>query len=50
MLDIANKRGLESFAPIALAYLFTKYSRTFPIIGFQTKEASAVFPSRRTCQ
>lgn len=42
MLDIANKRGLDSFAPIALSYLYTKYPRTFPIIGFQTKEVGPV--------
>lgn len=38
LLGIAKKRGLDSFAPIALSYLFTKYRRTFPIIGFQTRD------------
>ncbi|WVR08828.1 hypothetical protein IAU60_005886 [Kwoniella sp. DSM 27419] len=38
LTDIAIARGLgdESVSPVALAYLFTKYPRTFPIVAFHT--------------
>jgi len=38
LFEIGKKRGIESFAPIALAYLFAKYPLVFPIVGFQTPE------------
>lgn len=40
LFEIGKKRGIESFAPIALAYLFAKYPLVFPIVGFQTPEVS----------
>jgi aryl-alcohol dehydrogenase-like predicted oxidoreductase len=38
LFEIGKRRGIESFAPIALAYLFAKYPLVFPIVGFQTPE------------
>ena len=38
LYEIAQRRGMDSFAPIALAYLFAKYPLVFPIVGFQTSE------------
>ncbi|ORX37797.1 NADP-dependent oxidoreductase domain-containing protein [Kockovaella imperatae] len=38
LLRIANAKGLDSFAPIALAWLFQKYPRVFPITGYATEE------------
>jgi aryl-alcohol dehydrogenase-like predicted oxidoreductase len=38
LFEIGKKRGIESFAPIALAYLFAKYPLVFPIVGLQTPE------------
>ena len=40
LFEIGKRRGIESFAPIALAYLFAKYPLVFPIVGFQTPEVS----------
>jgi aryl-alcohol dehydrogenase-like predicted oxidoreductase len=40
LFDIGKRRGIESFAPVALAYLFAKYPLVFPIVGFQTPEVS----------
>lgn len=40
LYEIGKRRGIESFAPIALAYLFAKYPLVFPIVGFQTPEVS----------
>ena len=33
LYQIAQRRGMDSFAPIALAYLFAKYPLVFPIVG-----------------
>jgi len=41
LFEIGKRRGIESFAPIALAYLFAKYPLVFPIVGFQTPEVSS---------
>jgi aryl-alcohol dehydrogenase-like predicted oxidoreductase len=38
LFEIGKRRGIESFAPVALAYLFAKYPLVFPIVGFQTPE------------
>ena len=38
LFEIGKRRGIEGFAPIALAYLFAKYPLVFPIVGFQTPE------------
>lgn len=38
LYEIGKRRGIDSFAPIALAYLFAKYPLVFPIVGFQTPE------------
>ena len=40
LFEIGKRRGIESFAPVALAYLFAKYPLVFPIVGFQTPEVS----------
>lgn len=40
LFELGKRRGIESFAPIALAYLFAKYPLVFPIVGFQTPEVS----------
>lgn len=44
LYEIGERRGIKSFAPIALAYLFAKYPLVFPIVGFQTSEASTANP------
>jgi len=41
LFEIGKRRGIESFAPVALAYLFAKYPLVFPIVGFQTPEVSS---------
>jgi aryl-alcohol dehydrogenase-like predicted oxidoreductase len=40
LFEISQRRGIDSFAPIALAYLYAKYPLVFPIVGFQTAEVS----------
>ena len=37
---MGEKRGIDSVAPMALAYLFAKYPLVFPVVGFQTVEVS----------
>lgn len=46
LYEIAKRRGMDSFAPIALAYLFAKYPLVFPIVGFQTPEVSPSYSLR----
>jgi aryl-alcohol dehydrogenase-like predicted oxidoreductase len=41
LFEIGKRRGIESFAPVALAYLFAKYPLVFPIVGFQTPEVGS---------
>lgn len=40
LADIGEKRGINSFAPIALAWLFSKHPCVFPIIGITQPEVS----------
>lgn len=43
LLDIASARGLNTWAPIALAYLYTKYPLVFPLVGIESKDVSSAF-------
>lgn len=39
-IAVAHGLGDESVAPVALAYLMTKYPLVFPIVAFHTAEVS----------
>ena len=49
LLDIAKAYDLDTWAPIALAYLFTKYPLTFPLIGIDNVEV-CLLPYRSKCE
>lgn len=41
LYKIGRAHNIDSFAPIALAWLFAKHPQTFPIVGFNNKEQLA---------